>query len=1306
MPAQVILVEAQPARAADGIAETIRLAGGGALMPYTYSGQTDWRAGVVGLPTLIASLEYEGGEFPAGSVPAAAAIEWAPSNKALLSATASYVWADAPVTVRIGSEGAALPPVRISGKVLDAKASGGKLTIALADPATGLKKPLLTARFAGTGGLEGPAEWDGQIRRRVWGRVWNLSGDPLDAANNIYCYADPLRPLQAFDAVRDKGAPAAALTVLAWQGSAAATFAALQAASAPAGGGVVCPSIACVKWWTQPAGELCADLRGEVGGGYVETTAGIAQRLVEAIGGPAFTAGTVAAASAARPAPVGWVAKDDTSTVAAMLDELLGNSSLLWLLDDNGAITIRTWTWGASVASAASQDVSREQVLRPLATRKLGYKRNETPMQRGDLAAIVLSSEVAYLDGTSIEALKPAQPGATAGATVGGNLRLTDGNIPNQAQVITAEGTAAAIAGQGYFATQNFADWATRISGLGKPQDNATWGAISGVNLRNNADTAYLGDLDIITAAGTAAAITGQGPGATAVAGAVMNYAVGLGQNVLTNSAFENGSYGWEPGWDNYASFTPEHGVGLPGYSGALSTAYTRVLGTPPAGVFDSYTPSGGNPKRWWLPVSSGDRVFASALVAYHRLAYAPDLNVGWYDASGVYLTESVVATGGRNGGAVNGEPANFDRVGGFLLAPANARYARIWIRGATDGGQTDPYLFYTQMMLCRVPADQTAWPVYHDGGADLFANVTGENTAAAIAGQGPLATAPSASPYVNANITIGANGALSGAGGGSVTIGGLGYLGDLDATRGARVGLNLRNSADTAYLGDADVVTASGIAAGFSGQGALATKSAVNLASAEVTNKSLANLDGTANTKLTGIETGATVGGVFGTNLRETAGGTVATLAAFKTASGTAAAVAGQSAWATYSGLVPSNVAGQVQHLQTDGNIQSLHVYKPGVALLNDVWPGEAGANVTESRTAAAINGQGYFATQNYAGVSRLLTAGYDNIIPDGDYRDPVWWGFSGLPNVGFLEMDSYWEQRRSLSFTCDRDFDFSSAYFNIEPGSVYRVRTRIWNNDAGAGWTGNFWALIHMPNVAWWSLKHGAAVNADVGGSANAIAAIGDTGVQEFYFRATSNTMRNIQFRFKSTARGSRVDLQVMISKVPQLGKDLIKSGTTTKYLVSEIETGLGTAAAIAGQGAGATANNLAQLDATAAAQLTTAYNGGVQSAAYGETIKRKIGAGGTLALSALVNCAAGGVSGSIRARIDSRPFGGSWSTVATGAGSSTGPGEPGGDSTSGTFTNSTGVEQVFEFRVIEARTPSGAGGAILASQSYVTG
>jgi hypothetical protein len=46
-----------------------------------------------------------------------------------------------------------------------------------------------------------------------------------------------------------------------------------------------------------------------------------------------------------------------------------------------------------------------------------------------------------------------------------------------------------------------------------------------------------------------------------------------------------------------------------------------------------------------------------------------------------------------------------------------------------------------------------------------------------------------------NANISLGSNGALSGAGGGQVTIAGLGYSGELNATYGAVAGANLRDS-------------------------------------------------------------------------------------------------------------------------------------------------------------------------------------------------------------------------------------------------------------------------------------------------------------------------------------------------------------------------------------------------------------------------------------------------------------------------------------------------------------------------------
>lgn len=412
MPASVILIEASPRVVASGAVSTMRMAGGGASAPYYYSGQ-HWRAGVVQLPTFTTELGFDGGEIGTGGVPQAAEIQWAPSSKADLAAMAALYWPDAAVTIRIGPEGA-LPPVRLTGKVLDAQVADGVLKLQMADPAAALKKPLLTARYAGTGGLEGPVEWTGKIRRRVWGRVWNLAGEPIDKANNIYAFADPLQKLQAFDALRDKGAAASSITVLAWAGSAAATFAALQAAAAPGGGGVVCPSIACVKWWTKPAGDLTADLRGEIGASYVETAPEIAERLVGVIGGVAFAAGTVAAAKTLRPAAVGWVAKDENTGAAAQIEQLLGDNSLLWVLDAAGAIVLRPWAWGASTASAVSRKVTRKRALKPVATRKIGYQRNETQMARGDLAAIVLREDGANM----LEAPLTMSTGsaATAGA--------------------------------------------------------------------------------------------------------------------------------------------------------------------------------------------------------------------------------------------------------------------------------------------------------------------------------------------------------------------------------------------------------------------------------------------------------------------------------------------------------------------------------------------------------------------------------------------------------------------------------------------------------------------------------------------------------------------------------------------------------------------------------------------------------------------------------------------------------------------------------------------------------------------------
>jgi len=430
MAARIILVEAWPRRIADGVAEPVRLAGGGSAKPYRYNNQR-WLAGIAALPTIIAGLSFDGDNLSAGAIPQALEFSWASTRASDLTNLASgYLWPDAAVTIRVGPEGT-LPPVVLTGKVVDASSADGQLRIVLADPAAALRLPVLTDRFAGNGGLEGPEEWNGRIKRRAWGRVWNVEGEPINPANNIYCFADPRRPIASIDTVRDSGAPAAALTSIAWQGTADATWAALLAAAAPQGGGVVAPSIACVKWWTEPAGTLTADLRGEISTGYVETAPEIAARLVETRSGPPFVAGAIVAAKALRPAACGVLVERDTETVAAVLDTLLGGVSLIWRLDAAGSIDFRSWSWGAPVASVRSHQITRRNTFKPVKSRKIGYRANQTMMSRGDIAGIVFASDISFADGSSLpaslityadgnnaEALKPYEPNATAGALI------------------------------------------------------------------------------------------------------------------------------------------------------------------------------------------------------------------------------------------------------------------------------------------------------------------------------------------------------------------------------------------------------------------------------------------------------------------------------------------------------------------------------------------------------------------------------------------------------------------------------------------------------------------------------------------------------------------------------------------------------------------------------------------------------------------------------------------------------------------------------------------------------------------------
>ncbi len=472
--ALVTLIEAKPRPAAGGAQVDVRLAGGPTRAYIGHRGFTDWRAGVVTKPRFSRSIGFGEEGWTGASSPQSATFEIGTADPAFLSYLGGLFWTGAPVEIYSGDD--ELPLVwtrRLKGVVASASTEGPYVRITVADVSRDIDRPVAPDTFAGTGGLEGGDEATGRAKRRNFGHCWNVEGRVLDKAFNVYEFSDPARPLLGFYAVKDKGR-AGPGALVDWQGSRDATLAALRAASAPYGGSVQAPSIACVKWWTTPAGPLTADIAGEIPlsgpGDYTSTPVGMAAYILAQMGGIAVT--NFAEVGAFRPIDCGWHVGDNSMTAAQLVDRILLGASLLWTVDTNGDAVIREWSWTTPpVAALRSERIARETVFRPLGNRKLGFQANQHIHSDADIsAALILADDVTYVDGTPIEVLKPAEAGAN----------------------VTGTNTAAAIAGQGALATTNAADFGTQVYGPAKPA--------------NNAD---------VTAANTAAAIAGQGALAT-----------------------------------------------------------------------------------------------------------------------------------------------------------------------------------------------------------------------------------------------------------------------------------------------------------------------------------------------------------------------------------------------------------------------------------------------------------------------------------------------------------------------------------------------------------------------------------------------------------------------------------------------------------------------------------------------------------------------------------------------------------------------------------------------------------------------
>ena len=381
-------ITATPRNVATGAAVTVRLAGGGAGTPY-YRSPNHFRAGIVRRPRFTAKAEFGQDGLTGGTVPTTGKLRFKPSDKALLAQLGGYFWKEAPITVEAGPEGGPYSTI-LTGTVVDATAGDDGVEIEIADLSQKLNKPLVTARFAGTGGAEGGPEAEGRVKRRSWGRVFNVEGRVLDKTTNVYEFGDLAFQASSFAALRDMGRAAApAPTSLAWQGSVAATLTALKAAACAEGSGVVAASIQCAKWWTQPAGPLTADLLGETTSGYVETAPSIAARISAAVGGPAIS--NTASMDLLRPEACGLHIGDGDETAAEALDRLLLGVSLLWVLEPAGAIVLRELSFDAPAETIQSRSVRRLRTFAPIKTRRVGYQKSQRIHSDAEISVAIVN---------------------------------------------------------------------------------------------------------------------------------------------------------------------------------------------------------------------------------------------------------------------------------------------------------------------------------------------------------------------------------------------------------------------------------------------------------------------------------------------------------------------------------------------------------------------------------------------------------------------------------------------------------------------------------------------------------------------------------------------------------------------------------------------------------------------------------------------------------------------------------------------------------------------------------------------------
>lgn len=495
-----VLIAIQPLNLSTGAREAVRVA----------SAQDRRLTGLdshIWVPALVQSpvmaIRLFDGDFDSSVQPGNATFTINLSEVAQTYANAyAYLWAGAPVSIYAEEPGTAWPWARpFVGKVRQFEKDGKRLQLVAEVDTASLEKDVLYLKYAGTTGLEGGADLKDRVRPWVWGHVKGIEPIQIDIDNSVF-QVSGYGAIGGIPALYERGANFGDSM------GDHADYAALVAATIPPGRWATCLAQGLFRLGAPPFGVITADVQGHVVSGSVPRRTGFIIRAMAAalgISTDSIDADSLSALDAAVPRNINVYLTEQVTFIDLARQLCLPCNAYSGMSWDGKFFAVRP-VFGSVALTLHGQGRADPPVLKMIeggvnppfkktifgadrcwrvhSTNEIAYQ--DILVDRGryqagetyragnivDLADgsrwiyvadtatagnapvdgsafwTLISDQVqpVYLDGTTMEELKPAELGATEGAVIPvpgsgqpGNIKDGAGNLRDPRELLNSE---------------------------------------------------------------------------------------------------------------------------------------------------------------------------------------------------------------------------------------------------------------------------------------------------------------------------------------------------------------------------------------------------------------------------------------------------------------------------------------------------------------------------------------------------------------------------------------------------------------------------------------------------------------------------------------------------------------------------------------------------------------------------------------------------------------------------------------------------------------------------------------------------